>query len=126
MKAALLTLALLGGQSLVQVSDRVPHLNVEALCKQTSDIDKAMNLAEAQSTSDCIRDETAAQQQLTALWATAPASVRDHCEAEATLADMASYVDLLSCMQMADLSPVSSTDTLRGGSKNRNKKQEPK
>lgn len=33
MKAALLSLALVGGQPVILVSDHVPRLNVEALCK---------------------------------------------------------------------------------------------
>ncbi len=36
MKIALLSMALLGGQLATPVSDRVPALNVEALCKATS------------------------------------------------------------------------------------------
>lgn len=40
MKAALLSLALLGGQPFMQVSDRVPQFDVEALCKQTVDVDR--------------------------------------------------------------------------------------
>ena len=119
MKAALLSLALLGPQPFLQVSDRVPQLNVEALCKQTSEVDKAMGLAEAQSVADCMRDELAAQQQLAGLWASTQPSIRDHCEAEATLVDVASYVDLLSRMQMT---PVSSGTPLRGASKSRNQK----
>jgi len=96
---------------------------VEALCKQTSEVDKAMALSEAQSASDCMRDESSAQQQLTALWASMPTPVRDRCEAEATVAGVASYVDLLSCLQMAGFAnPVASAAPLRGASKNRNTK----
>jgi hypothetical protein len=41
LKAALLSLTLLGGQSVVPVSDRVPKFNVGAMCKATVDDDKA-------------------------------------------------------------------------------------
>jgi len=96
---------------------------VEALCKQTSEVDKAMALSEAQSAPDCMRDESSAQQQLAALWASIPTPVRDRCEAEATVAGVASYVDLLSCLQMAGFAnPVASAAPLRGASKNRNTK----
>ena len=122
MKAALLSLALLGGQPFMQVSDRVPQFDVEALCKQTVDVDKAMGLAEAQSLSDCMRDEMTAQRQLVAAWGSAPGAVRDRCEAEATLVGIASYVDLLSCMQMADLATSATAAPLRGASKNRKTK----
>jgi len=123
MKAALLSLALLGSQPVLQASDRVPSLDVEALCKETTDVDKSMGLAEAQSFSDCMRDEATARQQLTDSWASAPAPVRDQCEREATVAGVASYVDLLSCMQMASVAnPISPASQLRGASKKRNSK----
>ena len=48
MRVALLSLALLG-QPLIPVSDKVPVLNVEALCKASVEEDKAMGLTEAQS-----------------------------------------------------------------------------
>jgi hypothetical protein len=41
LKAALLSLTLPAGQSVVPVSDRVPKFNVEAMCKATVDDDKA-------------------------------------------------------------------------------------
>ena len=56
MKVALLSLALLG-QPLIPVSDKVPVLNVEALCKASVEEDKAMGLTEAQSFSGCMDDE---------------------------------------------------------------------
>jgi hypothetical protein len=123
MKVALLSLALLGGQSVVPISDRLPNLNVEALCKETSAVDKAMDLAEAQSAADCMRDEGAAQQQLSVIWDTTPGSLRDRCEAEATIGGVASYVDLLTCVQMANMAGSPSSPTpLRRASKNRNSK----
>lgn len=120
MRAALLSLALLGSQS-VLASDRVPKLNVEAMCKATAATDKAMGLALAQSFGACMRDENTAHQQLLTLWQKNPGSVRDECEGEATAGGIQSYVDLLTCMQMADwVTPASQATRLRGASKNRN------
>jgi hypothetical protein len=122
MKAALLSLALLGSSLAMPVSDRVPQLNVEALCKSTTETDKAMNLAEPQSLENCMRDETAARQQLDSVWQTTSVSVRDGCEGEAITGGFQSYVDLLTCIQMTGDSASSSPSAgLRGGSKNRNK-----
>lgn len=59
MKAALLSLALLGGQSAILVSDRVPHLRIEALCKATAADDKENGIVLGQSFENCMRDETA-------------------------------------------------------------------
>lgn len=121
MNATLLSLALLGSSILVPVSDRVPELKVEALCQATTALDKSMGLSEPQSFSDCMRDETAAQQQLRTLWQTSAVPLRDSCEGEASSVSQ-SYVDLLTCIQMADLAnSMSDMPKLRGASKNRNK-----
>lgn len=123
MKAAPLSLALLGGQVVIGVSDRVPQFNVEALCNETTAVDKTMSLAEPQSFANCMRDEKDAQQQLTTLWSANPGAVRDRCEGEAVAAGTPSYVDLLTCLQMTDLVNSQSTGApLKGGSKNGNKK----
>lgn len=121
MKAVLFSLGLLASHSLIPVSDRLPELKIEALCEATSETDKAMGLALAQSFADCVRDETAAQQQLGAVWSTTKPAIRDSCEAEAVSVAQ-SYVDLLTCIQMTETaSALTSTPPLRGASKNRNK-----
>jgi hypothetical protein len=123
MNATLFSLVVLGSHLLIPVSDRVPELKVEALCKATSATDKAMGLALAQSFADCMRDETAAQQQLGTVWSTTKPTVRDACEREASSDDTQSYVDLLTCIQMTDMaSALSPTPPLRGAGKNRNKR----
>lgn len=113
----------LGNPLVTSVGDRVPTLNVEATCKASVATDKAMNLDNPQSYESCMRDETTAQQQLVAGWSSSPGSVRDRCEQEAVAGGSASYVDLLTCMQMAaDWAKASSpTPVLRGASKNRNR-----
>ncbi|GAA0007647.1 hypothetical protein BRDID11002_76530 [Bradyrhizobium diazoefficiens] len=81
MTMAALSAALLGTQLLVMpVSDRVPELKVEATCQATTADDKAMGLALSQSFADCMRDELAAQQQLSTVWSAAPNPLRDSCE----------------------------------------------
>jgi hypothetical protein len=64
MKVALLSLALFGTELMTPVSDRVPELNVDALCKARSADDKIMQLSVSQSVEDCVSDEKAAKQQL--------------------------------------------------------------
>ena len=121
MQIAPLAAALLGSQLVIHVADRVPHLNVEVTCKASTAADKAMGLAEPQSYEDCMRDETTAQQQLTSIWPTTTGPVRDQCQREATVDANQSYVDLLTCIQAADIVNASSSpSTLRGASKNRN------
>ena len=120
--AALLSLVLLENQAAL-ASDRVPQLNVEAMCKATTATDKAMGLVLAQSYKSCMRDETTARKRLAAVWQANPGSVRDQCEGEAVAGGIQSYVDLLTCMQMADLAnPALQAASLRGASKNQNAK----
>jgi hypothetical protein len=123
MKAAFLALSLFG-QPTVPISDRVPLLNVEALCKDVSADDKASGLVQAQDAGECMRDETSAQQQLSSTWLTVPEPARQSCEGEAMAGGIQSYVDLLTCLQMAgwDNSASRPAAPLRGASKNRNAK----
>lgn len=124
MKIALLSLAMIGSPLIATASDGVPHLNVEATCKGTVAVDKSMDLASPQSYEACMRDETNAQQQLGPIWSTTPATVRSQCYSEAVAGGIESYVDLLSCIQMAaDAQSLSSPIAPRGGGKNRDKKQ---
>jgi hypothetical protein len=125
MKAELLSLALLGSQSaLIPISDRVPELNVEVLCRATAAADKELGLTLPQSLADCMRDEMTAKQQLSTIWQQSSVAVRDRCEGEAVAAGMQSYVDLLTCVQMTDLANAASAGArLRGASKNRNQGQ---
>jgi hypothetical protein len=57
MKVALLSLAVFGTELMTPVSDRVPELNVYALCKARSADDKKMPISEMESVADCLRDE---------------------------------------------------------------------
>jgi hypothetical protein len=124
MNATLLSIAIasqIASALVIPVADRVPVIDVERTCRETSATDKAMKLDLAQSVENCMRDENAAQQQLGTVWSNYSASIRDRCTAEATIAGMGSYVDLLTCMQMTDPATLSPTPALRGASKNRNK-----
>jgi hypothetical protein len=122
MKIVLLSMAMIGSQLVTPVSDRVPRLNVEATCKATVATDKAMGLDLAQSFDDCMRDEDAAQQQLGTIWLSNSVEIRNRCEGEATAGGSDSYVDLLTCIQMADwVKSASPATKLRGASKHRDK-----
>ncbi|MGV7215649.1 hypothetical protein [Bradyrhizobium sp. UFLA05-112] len=123
MKIALLSAALLGGQLVTPVSDRVPHLNVEALCKATAADDKTNGIVLGQSFDQCMSDETNAQQQLVVLWSASAGPVRDRCEKEATsIADSQSYVDLLTCIQEGEPANPPSGAPLKRASKKREAK----
>ena len=123
MKLALSLVALLGQSVAIHASDKVPVLNVEALCKATVEDDKANGIAEPQDFSTCMDDEKKAQQQVGAIWATSPSDVRNHCETTASLPGSQSYVDLLTCLKAAAIARSVETPAapLRGASQNRNK-----
>jgi hypothetical protein len=127
MKVALLSLALLGQPVTIPISDKVPVLNVEALCKATVKDDKEMGLADAQSFSGCMEDEKQAQEQVSSImWPISPSDVRKQCEMTASTGEGQSYVELLTCLQAAYIVahpnlPPGSMESLRGASKDRNK-----
>jgi len=121
MKAAFLALSVLGQPS--PISDRLPRLDVEALCSDVIAGDKASGLP--RDASSCVADEKAAQQQLESTWPTVPAGPRETCESLALSGGGQSYVDLLTCLQMAGwVNPASpNAAQLVGASKNRNAKK---
>jgi hypothetical protein len=120
MKVALLSLALLGHPATIPVSDKVPVLNVEALCKATVENAKTQGLTAVQSFSDCMKDEKQAQQQVSTLWATSPSDVRNRCGSAASMG-MQSYIELLTCLQAAVVSAHPELVPPRGASRDRNK-----
>jgi hypothetical protein len=102
---------------LMPISDTVPKLDVAATCKDSVEADKAMGLVLPQSFDKCMSDENTARQQLEPIWASYSPAVRARCVGEATVAGEASYVDLITCLQMTDGSVSPSTAGLKGASK---------
>jgi hypothetical protein len=102
MRAALLTLAVIGAQSTMPVSERVPDINVQKLCKLRSADDRIMRQPEPQGLADCVREEKDAKQELVKMWATSDSVMRDRCQDEATALGTRTYLDLLACLQIAD------------------------
>lgn len=75
--------------------DAVPNLDVNRSCKaETAD--------EPDSTKKrCLTDETAARDKLAQQWIQFSVSDRRECTQTATLGGSASYVELLTCLEMA-------------------------
>ncbi|HLX16428.1 MAG TPA: hypothetical protein VKS24_14635 [Bradyrhizobium sp.] len=80
----------------------VPELNVKAVCKARLADAKMLQSPPDQSTAECVRDEEAAKQQLSTLWASTSAPIRNRCESEARSLGVTCYLDLLTCIQMAE------------------------
>ena len=124
MKVALLSLALFGTELTTPISDRVPELRVEALCKARSAGYKLMRLPELESVADCVQDEKTAKQRLSTVWGTTSRPVRDRCVSEVLFSlGTRSYLDLLSCIQIAeDTKSTSPASALSGANQHRNTK----
>ncbi len=101
---------LVGLNLLTPISDEVPNLNVAPSCRGASQI----KVADAQSFDDCMKDENDARAQLARSWQSFSVLHRVNCTAEASLDGLASYVDLLTCLQMANAVEPEKRTSLKG------------
>ncbi len=87
-----LPIAILAALSPIAVSDTVPKFDTVRDCSFEGGprVDVAR----------CSRDEAAALRQLQEAWAQYAGADRKACTAEATIGSFASYVDLLTCLEM--------------------------
>jgi hypothetical protein len=75
---------------------RIPNLDVEKACKSVS------SLAVGQVSSEkCLEQENAAKADLQKSWTTFQAGDRERCTGLATAGGYPSYIELLTCVQMA-------------------------
>jgi hypothetical protein len=79
------------------VAQQVPRLDIEATCRAAPRL-----LAEDANPYDgCMRDETDAERELKTMWGSAAAAHRERCAGEAQIGGSPSYVDMLTCLEMA-------------------------
>jgi hypothetical protein len=79
-----------------------PELNVNAVCKARSADARMLRSPPDQSIADCMREEDAAKQQLGTVWASTSIPIRNRCESDARSLGTTSYLDLLTCIQIAE------------------------
>ena len=91
-------LTLLGHSSLAAE----PKLNVKAICQSRQADAKMLRSTPEQTLADCIHDENAAKQQLTNVWASTSAVIRNRCQSDARSLGTMSYLDLVTCIQMEE------------------------
>jgi hypothetical protein len=115
MKVALL--AVLGAQLTTPASGRVPELKVEALCKARSADAKLMRIAETQSVAECVSDENDAKQELNTIWGSTSQSILNQCESDGIVLGTRGYLDLLSCIEIADDTKSVSTAAVSGATR---------
>ena len=87
---------LLAGTQLLLVSDPIPQLNVEPSCRAA-----AGTTAPGRDENACKRDERDARGKLEQQWGNFSADQRSHCVRLSTLGGSPSYVELLTCLQLA-------------------------
>ena len=105
----------IGMQLLIPVSDQVPKFNVEPSCKGAAAASAQM--VDAQSVSSCMAEENEARRQLEPIWQSFSVAHRDRCSAEASGQGLASYVELLTCLQIAQGGSGMQPTTLKGARK---------
>jgi hypothetical protein len=88
-----LPIAILTTLSPISVSDMVPKFDTVRECRFEGG--PSVDVAR------CYRDEAAAFRQLQETWAQYAGADRKTCMTEATIGDFASYVELLTCLEMA-------------------------
>jgi hypothetical protein len=102
MKHALLLFAVLPALFTLPAFARMPEINVHSVCNARAADAKILRSVPMQSIADCVHDEENARQQLSNVWESTPASTRRQCESDGRAMGTTSYLDLLTCVQMAD------------------------
>jgi len=91
-------------QLTVTIADRVPSFNLEPVCRgiaQQGGLDLEPNKTVRQDFRICIKSEMAIRGKLVKQWSTFKASDKATCIGESNAGGLASYTDLLTCLQMA-------------------------
>ncbi len=83
---------------LTLTAQEVPKLNVEPSCRATAG---ALIRQKHRDTSACMQDERQARTKLKKQWSTFTRAEREHCRQLTTLGGPPSYVELLTCLQLA-------------------------
>ena len=96
-----------GSQLLIAVADRVPVFDTTPGCRAAQEVPSGRFEA-------CMKDEAEARAQLAAQWETFVASDRATCTQNETTGGSPSYVELLTCLQMARDARQLSGDKVEG------------
>jgi hypothetical protein len=87
---------MVGGHLLIAVADRVPDLNFEPICRQAAEENPEIT----NDFETCSRDERAARAQLSREWGVFESVDRSRCVRLSTSNGGASYVEVLTCLEM--------------------------
>jgi hypothetical protein len=95
----------LAAQLIIGVADEVPRFNIDANC--AAEAAASAGIALSQSVGTCTQDEQNARDRLVKQWAQFRPSDRASCAALASEGDAHSYVELLTCLEMANDARIS-------------------
>jgi hypothetical protein len=101
---------LLTGSFLVLAADHVPDLNIEPSCHAAATAATVLNRNE----DTCKRDEHDARGKLDKEWGQFTAIQRERCVSLSSLGGSPSYVELLTCLEMAKAAASLPADQLNG------------
>jgi hypothetical protein len=87
---------MVGGHLLMAVADKVPDLNFEPICRDSG----ALDLAGKDDMQDCLKAEGTARDALAKQWSQFGPADRTRCLRLATSNGSASYVEVLTCLEM--------------------------
>jgi hypothetical protein len=88
---------LLASSNLVVAADGIPRFEVEPSCHAAAQAATSLN----RSTDNCIQDERNARGKVEQEWSGFTAAQQGHCTRLSQLGGMPSYVELLTCLEMA-------------------------
>ena len=99
-----LPIVIMAALSPIPVSDDVPTLDVAKECRFEGGSSEIFDR--------CMRDETEARKQIEELWPKVGSADRTACVSEATGGGYASYIELITCLEMArDVAKLEKGDT---------------
>jgi hypothetical protein len=78
-------------------AQQVPRFDIEATCKAA----QPLTAEDRNPYESCMRDEIDAERQLKGMWSSASTGHRETCGQEAQIGGTPSYVDMLTCLQLA-------------------------
>ena len=84
-------------------AEGIPRFDIEALCRSAP----RLLASDPNPFQGCVRDETEARNQLERQWASFDAAQREECVRATDVGGAPSFVDVLTCIQMAAGTPPS-------------------
>ncbi len=112
-----LTLAL-AGHFVVAVADKVPTMNLEPTCRGAAQVaapkadGKMPTAAEIRET--CLKKEREARDKLAGQWTTFDSDHRTSCLRSTSAGGVPSYIELLTCLEIADQARKLPDEPMRG------------